>query len=191
MATYAGDPYAGQQTASGPAQPAQPTGALAVTLPRMGAALAGTRTIPAATGALAVTLPRFTAALGGTYANGRAGALAATLPRFSATLAGTHSPPPRTAALAAALPRFSAHLAAIVPVQAGRLRPFTASLHGQVAVVIATDTTYANDSYTYGGTAEVDYAPPVAPPPPGLVRRDVRRVHQSLPTPDLVRGRPQ
>lgn len=53
-----------------------------------------------------------------------------------------------------------------------------------------TSTEYENDAYNLTGTASVFYDVPVTPAPSGVTRAKVMRVHQSLPAPTLVDGRP-
>ena len=54
-----------------------------------------------------------------------------------------------------------------------------------------TRLTYSGDGYNSDGSALVDFDPAVASAPAHLTRAKVQRVHQSLPAPTLVNGRPQ
>jgi hypothetical protein len=67
-----------------------------------------------------------------------------------------------------------------------------ASLLGNLTAIAVTDSSdmFANDGYNYTGTSRVFYEAPIAEPPPAIVREKVKRVHQSLPAPTVVNGRP-
>jgi hypothetical protein len=66
------------------------------------------------------------------------------------------------------------------------------SLAGAPTVIAVSNSsdTFANDGYNYTGTSRVFYEAPIAEPPPAIVREKVKRVHQSLPAPTVVNGRP-
>jgi hypothetical protein len=57
-------------------------------------------------------------------------------------------------------------------------------------VFVDSSDTFDNDGYNYSGTSRVFYEAPIAEPPPAIVREKVKRVHQSLPAPTVVNGRP-
>jgi hypothetical protein len=74
---------------------------------------------------------------------------------------------------------------------AATLPAFTASLSGTYTLGFTDSSdTFNNDGYSYTGTSRVFYEAPIADPPPAIVREKVKRVHQSLPAPTVVNGRP-
>lgn len=146
------------------------TGTLAVNTPAPAVALAGTAVPPTVTGNLALATPAPALALtGGTASAEVTGTLAVTTPVPTLSLAGTVAGAAITGTLGLATP------------------PPAVVLIGTVSGV-DTDLTYSNDGYGYAGIARVVYEPPVEPAAPHRVK--VRRVHQSLPPPTLVDGRP-
>jgi hypothetical protein len=159
-----------------------PSGVLEAALPAVTATLAGTYTAPGAgpVGDLSATLPTVTASLSGSYVapvvTTPIGDFAASLPVVTATLSGSYVAP------VGAIPLGS--LAATLPA-------FTASLSGTYTLGFTDSSdTFNNDGYSYTGTSRVFYEAPIAEPPPTIVREKVKRVHQSLPAPTVVNGRP-
>jgi hypothetical protein len=122
--------------------------------------------------------------------------LAGTLPAVTGAFALDHTPPPTSITLAGTLPMVTGTFALMLPGVAtelslvGILPSVTATAGINVAPFVNSDDTFSNDGYNYTGAARVFYDPPVAATPARVRRVKVQRVHQSMPIPTLVDGRP-
>jgi hypothetical protein len=171
------------QVVVGGGAPAPTVGNLVAALPAITATLSGSYTAPVVApvvGHLGMTLPGVTVSLSGSYVapvvTTPVGNLAASLPAVTAALSGAYVAP------AGAIP---------VGTLAATLPAFTASLSGTYTLGFTDSSdTFDNDGYNYTGTSRVFYEAPIAEPPPTIVREKVKRVHQSLPAPTVVNGRP-
>lgn len=153
------------------AGPAPTTGTLTISAPPPVLAVSGDYAAPPATGTLTLSAPLPALSLTGDVLSAATGMLGLTAPVPTLSIAGTVAGAAITGTLGLATP------------------PPAVVLTGTVSGV-DTDLTYSNDGYGYAGIARVVYDPPVAEPAATIQRTKVKRVHQSLPAPTLVNGRP-
>lgn len=190
--SYAGTAYAVAPYAGGAVEATEPTGTLDAVLPQLTAALTGD--VPRE-GSLTGALPALTANLDGdSVPLITEGTLDATLPGLTAVLDGSSVGAPIDATLTALLPSLTAALngTTVAPNELAAILPaLTADLAGTVQVIGRTDLlSDVSEGYNYDGESDVLDDGTTGSIPLAVRLAPIRIVHQSLPTPVLVNGRP-